>query len=119
MVKNSKENHSKGTQNQRSYALSAIASICNQNITTDRKMDKSLAKKLLKYVLSEESVLDIESILVAGLIYYSAETEFDLPQKFTHRAIQLINAKAGFQIGGRTLSISSYILISDRDPRCT
>ena len=97
MVKNSKENHSKGTQNQRSYALSAIASICNQNITTDRKMDKSLAKKLLKYVLSEESVLDIESILVAGLIYYSAETEFDLPQKFTHRAIKLINAKAGFQ----------------------
>ena len=78
-------------------------------------MDKSLAKKLLKYVLSEESVLDIESILVAGLIYYSAETEFDLPQKFTHRAIQLINAKAGFQIGGRTLSISSYIFISEPD----
>lgn len=60
-------------------------------------MDKSLAKKLLKYVLSEESLLEIESILVAGLIYYSAESEFDLPQKFTHRAIKLINSKAGFR----------------------
>ena len=60
-------------------------------------MDKSLAKKLLKNVLSEESLLEIESILVAGLIYYSAESEFDLPQKFTHRAIRLINSKAGFK----------------------
>ena len=60
-------------------------------------MDKSLAKKLLKNVLSEESLLEIESILVAGLIYYSAESEFDLPQKFTHRAIKLINSKAGFR----------------------
>ena len=51
-----------------------------------------MAKKLLKYILTNDSEdsLKIESLNVAGLVYDVAETIDELPSKFFSRAISIL-----------------------------